>query len=301
MTESGTAAPTRCGLIALVGRPNVGKSTLLNHLVGQKLSITSRKPQTTRQRLLGIKTVGEAQLVYVDTPGFQLGYKKALNRYMNRTISNTVGDVDLVLFMTDRLRFTEDDDKLLDGLRKLQCPIFLVINKVDVLEDREQLLPFIDSARKHFPFAEVVPVSALKEQNTEALEATLIRYLPENPWLYAEDQLTDRSARYLAAEFVREKITRQMGDELPHEVAVEIEEFRVENGVYHIGALILVERAGQKKMLIGSEGSRLKLIGSEARVELERLFDSKVMLKLWVKVKGGWSDDERALQSLGFD
>jgi GTP-binding protein Era len=297
--DAGT--PTRCGLVALVGRPNVGKSTLLNHLVGQKVSITSRKPQTTRQRLLGIKTVGQAQLVYVDTPGFQLGYKKALNRYMNRTISNTVNDVDVVLFMTDRLRFLEDDDILLEGLRKVECPVFLVINKVDALDAREQLLPFIDTARSHFPFAEVVPVSALKEQNTAALETTLIRYLPENPWLYAEDQLTDRTARFLAAEFVREKITRQMGDELPHEVAVEIEEFRVEGGVYHIGALILVERDGQKAMLIGSEGSRLKSIGTEARMELERLFDSKVMLKLWVKVRGGWSDDERALKSLGFD
>jgi GTP-binding protein Era len=292
---------TRCGLVALVGRPNVGKSTLLNHLVGQKVSITSRKPQTTRQRLLGIKTIDQAQIVYVDTPGFHLGYKKALNRYMNRTITNTVNDVDVILFMIDRLRFTEDEDKLLEGLGKVQCPVFLVINKVDVMDDKEQLLPFIDTARARFPFAEVVPVSALKEQNTDALEQTLVRYLPENPWLYPEDQLTDRSARYLAAEFVREKITRQMGDELPHEVAVEIEEFRVENGVYHIGALILVERAGQKRMLIGSEGSRLKLIGTEARMELERLFDSKVMLKLWVKVKGGWSDDERALQSLGFD
>lgn len=299
MSESETT--TRCGLIALVGRPNVGKSTLLNHLVGQKVSITSRKPQTTRQRLLGIKTVGNAQLVYVDTPGFQLGYKKALNRYMNRTISTTVNDVDIILFMTDRLRFTEDDDKLLAGLGKVRCPVFLVINKVDALDDKEQLLPFIDAARNYFPFAEVVPLSALKEQNTDALEATLIRYLPENPWLYDADQLTDRTARFLAAEFVREKITRQMGDELPHEVAVEIEEFRIENGVYHIGALILVERASQKRMLIGAEGSRLKLIGTEARIELERLFDSKVMLKLWVKVKGGWSDDERALQSLGFD
>lgn len=298
---SDNEARTRCGLIALIGRPNVGKSTLLNHLVGQKVSITSRKPQTTRQRLLGIKTVGDAQLIYVDTPGFQLGYKKALNRYMNRTISNTVNDVDVILFMTDRLRFTEDDDKLLAGLGKTQCPVFLVINKIDALDDREQLLPFIDAARQHFPFAEVVPLSALKEQNTDALETTLVRYLPENPWLYAEDQLTDRTARFLAAEFVREKITRQMGDELPHEVAVEIEEFKVENGVYHISALILVERAGQKRMLIGAEGSRLKMIGTEARLELERLFDSKVMLKLWVKVKGGWSDDERALQSLGFD
>jgi GTP-binding protein Era len=295
------AAPTRCGLIALVGRPNVGKSTLLNHLVGQKVSITSRKPQTTRQRLLGIRTVDNAQLVFVDTPGFHLGQKKALNRYMNKAITNTVGDVDLVLFMLDRLRFVEEDDMLLEKLSSLQCPVFLVINKVDELNDRTQLLPFIDTAKEKFPFAEVVPVSALKEQNTAALITTLVRHLPENPWLYPEDQLTDRNARYLAAEFVREKITRQMGDELPYEVAVEIEEFRVENGIHHISALILVEKSGQKKMLIGNEGSRLKLIGSEARKDMENMFDGKVMLKLWVKVKSGWSDDERALRSLGFD
>jgi GTP-binding protein Era len=220
---------------------------------------------------------------------------------MNRAITNTVNDVDLILFMVDRLRFTEEDDMLLATLAGVRCPVLLVINKVDELEDKTQLLPFIDVARGRFPFAEVIPVSALKEQNTDALEATLVRYLPENPWLYPEDQLTDRTARYLAAEFVREKITRQMGDELPYEVAVEIEEFRVENGVHHISALILVEKSGQKKMLIGEDGSRLKLIGTEARKEMERLFDGKVMLKLWVKVKSGWSDDERALQSLGFD
>lgn len=291
----------RCGLIALVGRPNVGKSTLLNHLVGQKVSITSRKPQTTRQRLLGIKTVDAAQLVFVDTPGFHLGYKKALNRYMNQTITTTVEGVDLVLFMIDRLRFTDEDEMLLERLKGVQCPVFLVINKVDEMDDKTKLLPFIDTARTRFPFVEVVPVSALKEQNTEALETTLIRYLPPNEWLYPEDQLTDRNARFLAAEIVREKITRQMGDELPYEVAVEIEEYKVENAVHHISALILVEKSGQKKMLIGNEGSRLKLIGSEARKDMERMFDSKVMLKLWVKVKSGWSDDERALRSLGFD
>lgn len=303
MADNATELPatTRCGLVALVGRPNVGKSTLLNHLVGQKVSITSRKPQTTRQRLLGIKTVGAAQLVFVDTPGFHLGYRKALNRYMNQTITTTVEGVDLVLFMIDRLRFSDEDDMLLERLRGVQCPVFLVINKVDEMDDKSRLLPFIDTARTRFPFAEVVPVSALKEQNTEALEATLIRYLPPNEWLYPEDQLTDRNARFLAAEIVREKITRQMGDELPYEVAVEIEEYKVENGVHHISALILVEKRGQKKMLIGNEGSRLKLIGSEARKDMERMFDSKVMLKLWVKVKSGWSDDERALRSLGFD
>jgi GTP-binding protein Era len=293
---------TRCGLVALVGRPNVGKSTLLNHLVGQKVSITSRKPQTTRQRVLGIKTLGGAQLIFVDTPGFHQGYRKALNRHMNRTISATLLDVDVVLFVIDRLGFSEEDDALLQQLRYLTRPVFLIINKTDELDDITALLPFIDSVRQQHPlFAEIVPLSALKQQGTDALEATLVRYLPEQPWFYPDDQLTDRSARFLAAEFVREKITRQMGDELPYETAVEIEEFRQEGAICHISAVILVEKETQKAMLIGNAGSRLKLIGTEARKEMERMFDSKVMLKLWVKVKAGWSDDERALRSLGFD
>lgn len=301
MMDSGSANTTRSALIALVGRPNVGKSTLLNHLLGQKVSITSRKPQTTRQRLLGIKTIDNAQLVFVDTPGFHQGYDKALNRYMNRTVSSTVVDVDLILFLVDRLYFTAEDEALLAQLAQVTCPVFLVINKIDTLPNREQLLPFIDMARSRLSFAEVVPVSALKSQQVQELESSVLRYLPENPWLFPEDQLTDRNVRYLAAEFVREKITRQMGDELPYEVAVEIEEFKLDRGVHHISAVILVEKAGQKKMLIGEGGSRLKLIGIEARRDLERLLDGKVMLYLWVKVKGGWSDDERALRSLGFD
>ncbi|MFN0001573.1 MAG: GTPase Era [Pseudohongiellaceae bacterium] len=291
----------RCGTVALVGRPNVGKSTLLNHLVGQKVSITSRKPQTTRQRLQGIKTVGHAQIIFVDTPGYHLGFKKVLNRQMNKTITNTVADVSLILFMVDRLWFNEEDEHLLENIARTASPVFLVINKIDEFENKELLLPFIDLARTKYAFAEVVPLSALKQQNTSALESTIVRYLPVNDWIYPEDQLTDRNSRYLAAEFVREKITRQMGDELPYEVAVEIEEFKMTGGIYHISALILVERDGQKTMLIGESGSRLKLIGTEARKDMERLFDCKVMLKLWVKVKSGWSDDERALRSLGFD
>ncbi|MES2624309.1 MAG: GTPase Era [Pseudomonadota bacterium] len=290
-----------CGRVALIGKPNVGKSTLLNHLVGQKVSITSRKPQTTRQRLLGIKTVGAAQIIYIDTPGYQQSYKKALNRHMNKTISSTLVDVDLVLIMIDRLRFYEEDEHLLENITKANCPVFLIINKIDELADKEQLLPFIEMAKSKFAFAEIVPVSALKEHNTDALEATIVRYLPEAAWMFPEDQLTDRNSRYLAAEFVREKITRQMGDELPYEVAVEIEEFKMIDGIYHISALILVERTGQKKMLIGDAGDRLKLIGTEARKDMENLFGCKVMLKLWVKVKSGWSDDERALRSLGFE
>ncbi|MES2604617.1 MAG: GTPase Era [Pseudomonadota bacterium] len=289
-------------MVALVGRPNVGKSTLLNHLVGQKVSITSRKPQTTRQRVIGIRTIDAAQILFVDTPGFHQGYKKALNRLMNKTISSTLLDVDVVLFLTDRLWLDEEDESLLQQLQRLQCPVFLVINKTDELPDKSVLLPFIDKMRQQYPFfAEVVPVSALKLQNTQQLEATIIKHLPQQDWFYPEDQLTDRNARFLAAEFVREKIMRQMGDELPYETAVEIEEFREEGSLYHISAVILVEKETQKRMLIGNGGSRLKLIGTEARKEMERMFDCKVMLKLWVKVKSGWSDDERALHSLGFD
>ena len=293
---------TKCGLVALVGRPNVGKSTLLNHLVGQKISITSRKPQTTRHRVLGIKTEGSNQLVFVDTPGFHRGINKTMNRYMNRTVSSTLLDVDVVLFVTDQLWLGEEDEALIQQLQRLQCPVLLVINKTDELADKAQLLPFIDKVSKQLGFfREVIPVSALKLQNTDQLEATIVRYLPVQPWFYPEDQLTDRNARFLAAEFVQEKIMRQMGDELPYETAVEIEEFREEGAVFHISAVILVEKETQKRMLIGEHGSRLKLIGTEARKDMERMFDCKVMLKLWVKVKSGWSDDERALRSLGFE
>lgn len=292
---------TRCGLVALVGRPNVGKSTLLNQLVGQKISITSRKPQTTRHRILGILSSGRDQIVFVDTPGFHSGHDKAINRYMNRTVHAVLGDVDLILFMTDRLHLLAEDEVLLQRCLAAGPPVILVINKVDVLQDREALLPFMADIAARFDLAEIVPLSALKRQNTDALLKLLRAQLPANPWLFDEDQLTDRNARYLAAEFVREKITRQMGDEVPYEVAVEIEEYRQEGPVCHISAVILVEKESQKRMLIGEGGSRLKLIGTEARKEMERLFDTRVMLKLWVKVKGGWSDDERALKSLGFE
>jgi len=296
------SAVTRCGLVALVGRPNVGKSTLLNHLIGQKVSITSRKPQTTRQRLLGIKTVGRDQIVYVDTPGYHQGQRKAINQYMVRTISNVLNDVDVVLFVIDRLRLLEEDLTLLSDVRQGRAPVLLVINKIDELPDRTALLPFIAGLQAEVgEFADIVPVSALKEQFTDELEACIVRHLPENPWFFPEDQLTDKSARYLAAEYVREKITRQMGDELPYEVAVEIEEYKVVDAVHRIGAVIYVEKESQKRMLIGENGSRLKRIGTQARQDLERLLESRVMLSLWVKVKRGWSDDERALKSLGYD
>ncbi|WP_373081089.1 GTPase Era [Zhongshania sp.] len=290
----------RCGFVAIIGRPNVGKSTLLNHILGQKLSITSRKPQTTRHQVLGIKTEGEVQAIYVDTPGMHLKEEKALNRYMNKTASAAIKDVDLILFLVDRDRWTDDDDMVLRILENARSPVVLVINKVDRLDDKGQLLPLITELQSKYKFADVVPVSALQGHNREALEAVIARFLPENPHMYPEDQITNRSERFLAAELVREKIMRQLGEEIPYSMTVEIEEFSESPRLLEISALILVERDGQKKIIIGEGGSRLRQIGTEARKDMERAFDNKVMLRLWVKVKSGWSDDERALRSLGY-
>lgn len=292
---------SRCGLVAIVGKPNVGKSTLLNYVMGQKLSITSRKPQTTRHRLLGIKAVRNTQIIFVDTPGVHSGQDKAINRYMNKTVQSVIRDVDLILFVVDRMKWDDEDELVLQQLKQGDTPVFLLINKVDLIEDKRMLLPYIDELKARLPFKEIFPLSALKEHNIENLETTITRYLPEGDFYYPEDQLTDRNARFFAAEFIREKITRQIGDELPYEVTVEIEEFRQDANVAHISALILVEKSGQKRIIIGDSGSRLKLIGTEARKDIENLVGCKVMLNLWVKVKSGWSDDERALKSLGYD
>ncbi|QQD19218.1 GTPase Era [Spongiibacter nanhainus] len=292
---------SRCGFIAIVGRPNVGKSTLLNHILGQKLSITSRKPQTTRHQVLGIKTEGNCQAIYVDTPGLHRRNEKAINRYMNRTANSALKDVDLVLFVVDRDQWTDEDDIVLQRIQQVDCPVILVINKVDRLADKKALLPLIGQLGEKHDFAEIVPVSALRGHNRDDLEALIERYLPESVHFYPEDQITDRSERFLAAELVREKVMRQLGEEVPYEVTVEIEEFKTSPKLTEISALILVERAGQKKIIIGEGGSRMRQIGAEARRDMEKLFDSKVMLRLWVKVKSGWSDDERALRSLGYN
>lgn len=290
---------SRCGFVAIVGRPNVGKSTLLNHILGQKLSITSRKPQTTRHQLLGIKTEGPVQAIYVDTPGMHEEEPRALNRYMNRAASAALKHVDVVVFVVDGMHWTAADDLVLEKLRHLTCPVILAINKVDKLANRDQLLPHVQIIAKKRTFAEIIPLSALKAQNLEPLETSVGRFLPKSVHFYPDDQITDRSERFLAAEMVREKITRQLGAELPYSVAVEIEEFKADGPTLHISALILVEREGQKKIIIGDKGERLRRIGQEAREDMQRLFDSKVMLRLWVKVKRGWSDSDRALKSLG--
>ena len=296
-----TDAPvTRCGYVAIVGRPNVGKSTLLNHILGQKLAITSRKPQTTRHNMLGIKTEGEVQAVYVDTPGLHKHNDKALNRYMNRSASTALKDVDVVVFVVDRTRWTDEDQMVLEKVQHVQCPILLAVNQADRLEDKSELLPHLEWLASQLPQAEVVPISALHGQNLDTLERLVAEHLPESEHFYPEDQITDRSSRFLAAELIREKIMRQLGAELPYQITVEIEEFKQEGRVLHIHGLILVERDGQKKIIIGDKGERIKRIGQDARKDMETMFDSKVMLNLWVKVKGGWSDDERALRSLGY-
>lgn len=303
--ESDTDQPettgSRCGYVAIVGRPNVGKSTLLNHILGQKISITSRKPQTTRNAVVGIKTEGDVQIIFVDTPGMHLGQQKAINRYMNKAATSAMKDVDVVVFVIDRFIWTEEDEAVAEKLQHLSCPIILAVNKVDQIEDKETLLPHLQSLSEKLTVAEIVPMSALRNTNLDRLEQLITERLPEGIHMYPEDQITDRSSRFMAAEIVREKITRQLGDELPYEMAVEIEEFKQEGNLLNISALILVERDGQKKILIGDKGSRIKLIGIEARGDMEKLFEMKIMLKLWVKVKSGWSDDERALRSLGYN
>lgn len=291
---------SRCGYVAIVGRPNVGKSTLLNHILGQKLAITSRKPQTTRHTLLGIKTEGDVQAVYVDTPGIHKENQKALNRYMNKTASAALKDVDVVIFVVDRMRWTEEDAFVLERVRHVKCPVIVAVNKTDRMEDKAELLPQLKWLSEQLPEAEVIPISAQNGVNLDSLEKLVADRLPEGDHFFPEDQLTDRSSRFLAAELVREKIMRQLGAELPYQVTVEIEEFKQQGNVLHIHALILVERDGQKKILIGNAGERIKRIGQDARKDMEALFDSKVMLNLWVKVKSGWSDDERALRSLGY-
>jgi GTP-binding protein Era len=293
--------PSRCGYVAIVGRPNVGKSTLLNHLLGQKISITSRKPQTTRHQVLGIKTEDNHQIIFVDTPGLHKDAGKAINRYMNRAASAAIRDVDLVVFVVDRTAWTEEDSIVLEQIEQSGLPTMLVVNKIDLLADKTELLPHLQSLAAKAEFSAILPVSALRQHNVDALEAQILTLLPESGHFFPEDQITDRSQRFLAAEIVREKIMRQLGDELPYSIAVEIEEFAQEGQMLHISAVIFVERTGQKRILIGDKGSRLRSIGSDARRDMEGLFDSKVMLRLWVKVKSGWSDDERALRSLGYD
>ena len=291
---------TRCGHVSLVGRPNVGKSTLLNRILGQKLSITSRRPQTTRHQILGIKSEGSMQALYVDTPGIHQSGTKAIDRHMNRAALASLTGVDVIVFVVDRLRWSDLDERVLCQLRHSQIPTILAVNKVDRIEQKESLMPWLEELSKKMDFAHIIPMSAKTGDNVESLERLVYGFLPVSPHLFDGDQLTDRSSRFLASELVREKVMRQLGDELPYQLAVDIEEYKMIRGILHISALLLVERRGQKKIVIGEDGTRLKTIGREARLDMEKMFDCKVMLKLWVKVRSGWSDDERALSSLGY-
>ncbi|MGM0428755.1 MAG: GTPase Era [Pseudomonadota bacterium] len=289
------------GFVAIVGRPNVGKSTLINHLLGQKISITSNKPQTTRHRILGVDTDGDCQAIYVDTPGMHKEEPRAINRVMNQTASSALKDVDLVLFVVENLKWLEDDKMVLEKIQRSKTPVVLLVNKVDQLKDKERLLPHLQWLNEQHSFAAILPISATHGDNIDELRKIVRSHLQPGYHYYPEDYVTDRSVRFMAAEIIREKLMRFTGDELPYETTVEIEQFgHSDKGTTHIHALILVEREAQKRMIIGQGGSKLKTIGTEARRDLEKLLDNKVMMKLWVKVKSGWSDDERALKSLGY-
>lgn len=294
------AMAPRCGYAAIVGRPNVGKSTLLNHLLGQKLSITSRKPQTTRRPVLGIRTRDHAQLLFVDTPGVHGDGKRALNRCMNRAAMSALVGVDVIVMVVDRGDWRDDDDRVLCRCRQARVPLVLAVNKIDLAESPNAMLPVLARHGERGDFTAIIPLSARRDQRLDVLEDEIVRHLPEGPFLFEKEALTDRDTRFLVAEIVREKITRQLGDELPYATAVEIEAFSRRAAVTHIAALIVVERPGQKAILIGHRGERLRRIGRQARRDIERLLDARVMLKLWVKVRSAWADDERALRRLGY-
>ena len=295
-----------CGLIAIVGKPNVGKSTLLNALVGQKISITSRKAQTTRHRIIGVRSLAQNQFVFVDTPGFQTIHSNALNRSLNRSVLGVVHDVDLVLFVTEAGRFNQADARVL-ALLEQKIPVLLVANKLDQVAQRASVAPWLQQMQQRHAFAEFVPMSSKNAADVDRLLGICGKYLPEQPWSYSQDELTDRSEKFLASEMVREKLFRLTGDELPYTSTVVIDQFTEEPGrkgqkrLVRIAATIVVERDGHKAMVIGDKGDRIKRIGTETRVELEKLLDAKVFIELWVKVRSGWADDEARVRSFGYE
>lgn len=297
-----TDSSFKSGYVAIIGRPNVGKSTLINRVLGQKLCITSRRPQTTRHRILGIKTVDDSQLIYVDTPGLHINDKRAMNKYMNRAAASSIDHVDVILFLVDGMNWTDEDEQVLERLKNnAQAPVILVINKMDKLADKEVMLPHIEKLAAQFNYANVLPISARQGVNVDQLEEEIKKLMPEGELIFPEDQLTDRSSRFLAAELVREKLFRHLGQELPYSITVEIEQFDDEEKIFRIGAVIYVERSGQKAIVIGKSGELLKSVGKDARLEMESLFGKKVFLRLWVKVREGWGDNERMLKNLGYN
>jgi len=291
----------RCGYVAIIGRPNVGKSTLLNNILNMKLSITSRKPQTTRHQILGVKTNEASQVIYVDTPGIHQRRGTAINKYMNRAATSVLNDVDLILFVVQVKQWTEEDQAIIEKLSTVDCPVILVVNKMDKLPNKEELLPLISDLSSHYDFSEIVPVSAMNGMNVDVLEQKITPLIPQNEHVYPDDQITDRSMRFLASEIIREKLIRELGQELPYTSTVDIEKYiEDDDGLVRIHATIYVESTGQKAIIIGKKGARLKSIGTAARQDISKMIESKVYLNLWVKVREGWSNDERALRGLGY-
>jgi GTP-binding protein Era len=291
---------THCGYVAIVGRPNVGKSTLLNCILGKKISITTPKPQTTRTQILGMKSDAVNQIIYIDTPGIHEDRKKAMNRYMNRLAEAVIKDADAVVFMVQADHWGKEDELVLSELSFTSAPVILVINMMDKLKDKAEVLPFIAKLKSKYDFADVIPLSALKADNVSALETELVKFLPEGPHLFPDDQVTDKPIRFQIAEIIREKIIQATEQELPYSTTVEIEHFEEDEKLIDISAIIWVEREGQKPIVIGKDGARLKKIGTQARKDMEKLLNKKVFLRLWVKVKENWADDEKALRSLGY-
>lgn len=300
-TANGGSTAQRCGYVGLVGRPNVGKSTLLNRLLGMKLSIVSRRPQTTRHRILGVHTRGNTQLIYVDTPGLHGKQNKALNRYLNRSAVAALRDVDVVVMLVEPGRWLDDDELVLEHVRQVDRPVIAVVNKVDLVPRKDALLPFLKELSGRFAFSEIVPLSATKGQNVEPLKEAIRQYVPESAFYFPQDQVTDRSQRFMVAELIREQLMRTLGQEVPYSTSVEVEAFEVSKTLVRIAAVIWVERDGQKAIVIGQGGRQLKLIGQNARRQIEQLMGKQAHVDLWVKIREGWADDERAMKSLGYD
>ncbi|MDC9714533.1 MAG: GTPase Era [Gammaproteobacteria bacterium] len=291
----------KAGFIAVVGRPNVGKSTLINELIGQKLSITSHRPQTTRHRIHAIHTTDDYQMVFVDTPGMHIGNAKAINAYMNRTASASINDVELILWLIEVGKWTKEDARVLEHVSRAEVPVILCVNKIDKLKSSQAVLPFLEKIGQKYQPSDLFPLSAFKKPDTQALRTLILKYLPEQGNIFDPDYVTDRSEKFIVAEFIREKLMRHLADELPYDLTVEIEQYELDGTMQRISARILVDKASQKSIVIGNKGDMLKLIGTEARKSIEGFLERKVFLKLWVKVSTGWSDDKRALASLGYD
>jgi len=288
----------KCGYVAIIGRPNVGKSTLLNELVGQKISITTPKPQTTRNQIMGIKTIDASQAVFIDTPGIHQAEKRAMNRYLNRLAASIIPDADVIIFMIEGLRWHEDDEMVLQKLSMAKAPVILVINKIDKIKDKKRLLPFMDEVNTKYPFHSIIPLSAKKFDNVASLEKMVMALLPKGPRLFPSDQVTDKDLAFQAAERIREKLIQATEEELPYALTVTIDSIVNEDNILKISAIIWVEREGQKPIVIGKDGERLKKIGTLARKDIEKLLGKKVFLRLWVKVKSNWTDNESVLQKL---